>query len=247
MALLAGVSVDYYTRLEQGREKGPSAQVVGALASALRLHHDGRLHLFRLAGLTPRSRVPASRAVDPLLRQLLDSWSAQPALIYDRCFDVLASNELADALFSRRTGSDATNLMELIFLGAQGQTLYRDWEEVARNAVAGFRLNYGQDPDDPQVRTVLSRLLTQSRAFTAMWSENDARGKRAGTKRLQHPEVGPITLEAQTFDVRSVPGQELVVYHAAPGSESADALGLLGTLAATRRDRASQLHPGEYT
>ena len=125
--------------------------------------------------------------------------------------------------------------MELVFLSAGGRASYREWDEVARNAVAGFRLGCGIDPDDLRVQAVLARLLAGSGSFTKMWGENDARGKQAGTKHLVHPGLGPITLESQTFDVRSAPGRELVVYHAEPGSSSADALGLLGTLAATRR------------
>ena len=235
VALLAGVSVDYYVRLEQGRETSPSAQVLDALASALQLPYDGRLHLFRLAGLAPRTRAATTAHVDPRLRQLLDAWSGQPALVYDRSYDVLASNELADALLGWQGGRARDNLMELVFLRAEGRALYRDWDEVARSAVAGFRLGYGQAPDDPRIRTVLTRLLAESSSFTEMWRENDARGKQAATKRLVHPDVGPLTLETQTFDIRSAPGQELVVYHAEPGSPSADSLGLLGTLAATRR------------
>jgi transcriptional regulator with XRE-family HTH domain len=235
VALLAGVSVDYYMRLEQGRETSPSAQVLDALASALRLPYDGRLHLFRLAGLAPRTRVATTAHVDPLLRQLLDAWSGQPALIYNRSYDVLASNELAGALFGWQSGQSRDNLMELVFLRPEGRALYRDWDEVARNAVAGFRLGYGADPSDPRIRAVLSRLLGESSSFTQIWSENDARGKQAATKRLVHPDIGPITLQSQIFDVRSAPGQELVVYHAEPGSSSADALGLIGNLAATRR------------
>lgn len=235
VALLAGVSVDYYMRLEQGRERSPSAQVLDALASALRLPYDGRLHLFRLAGLAPRTRAATTAYVNPLLQQLLDAWSGQPALIYNRPYDVLASNELADALFGWRSLESRNNLMELVFLRAEGRALYRDWDEVARNAVAGFRLGYGADPSDPRVRAILSRLLAESSSFTRMWSENDARGKQAATKHLMHPDVGPLTLQSQVFDIRSAPGQELVVYHAEPGSSSADALGLIGTLAATRR------------
>ena len=106
--------------------------------------------------------------------------------------------------------------MELVFLRPEGRTLYRDWDEVARSAVAGLRLAYGMDPGEPRIRVVLTRLLAESPAFTRLWGENDARGKQAATKRFSHPEVGPLTLQSQTFDVRSAPGQELVVYHAEP-------------------------------
>ena len=234
VALLAGVSVDYYVRLEQGRETSPSPQVLDALASALRLPYDGRLHLFRLAGLAPRAVAPTAGSIDPLLRQLLDAWSGQPALVHNRAYDVLAGNELADALFGW-DGKPRDNLLELVFLCPEGRDLYQDWDDVARNSVAAFRLAHGQDPGDPRVRAVLSRLLAGSDSFTRLWRENDARAKQATTKRFAHPDVGPITLTSQVFDVRAAPGQELVVYHAEPGSPSADALGLIGALAATRR------------
>ena len=243
VALLAGVSVDYYIRLEQGRETSPSAQVLDALASSLRLPYEGRLHLFRLAGLAPRTVAPTATYVDPLLRQLLDAWAGQPALVYNRAYDVLASNELADALFGWH-GESRVNLLELVFLHPEGRNLYRDWDDVARNSVAGFRLGHGQDPGDPRVGAVLSRLLAESPAFTRLWRENDARAKQAATKRLAHPDVGPLTLTSQIFDVRSAPGQELVVYHAEPGSPSADALGLIGALAATRRTASHGRQPG---
>ena len=242
VALLAGVSVDYYIRLEQGRETSPSAQVLDALASSLRLPYEGRLHLFRLAGLAPRTVVATATFVDPLLRQLLDAWSGQPALVYNRAYDVLAGNELADALFGWR-GESRENLLELVFLRPEGRALYRDWDEVARSAVAGFRLGYGQDPSDPRVRAVLARLLEESRSFRQLWSKNDARAKQAASKRFTHPDVGPLTLTSQIFDIRSAPGQELVVYHAEPGSTSADALGLIGALAATRRTVSPGLRP----
>ena len=243
VALLAGVSVDYYIRLEQGRETSPSAQVLDALASSLRLPYEGRLHLFRLAGLAPRTVAPTATYVDPLLRQLLDAWAGQPALVYNRAYDVLASNELADALFGWQ-GQPRENLLELVFLHPEGRGLYRDWDDVARSAVAGFRLGYGQDPGDPRVRAVLARLLGESRSFTQLWSKNDARAKQAASKRFTHPDVGPLTLTSQIFDVRSAPGQELVVYHAEPGSPSADALGLIGALAATRRTASHGRQPG---
>ena len=208
--------------------------MLDALASSLRLPYEGRLHLFRLAGLAPRTVVATATFVDPRLRQLLDAWSGQPALVYNRAYDVLAGNELADALFGWR-GEPRDNLLELVFLRPEGRALYRDWDEVARSAVAGFRLGYGQDPSDPRVRAVLARLLGESRSFRQLWSKNDARAKQAASKRFTHPDVGPLTLASQIFDIRSAPGQELVVYHAEPGSTSADALGLIGALAATRR------------
>ncbi|MCO5969471.1 helix-turn-helix transcriptional regulator [Actinoallomurus soli] len=234
VASLAGVSVDYYVRLEQGRERTPSAQVVEALAVALRLPEDGRLHLFRLAGLSPRARGAAvNDHVDPSLLQLMSAWPHNPAIVYNRAFDVLASNAIADALF--HDWSHSRNLMHVVFTEPAARSFYLDWYEVARNSVAGFRLGYGKAPDDPRIRQVLTELLEQSPEFARLWASHDARGKALESKTFHHRDVGRLTLSMQTFDVRSSPGQELVVYHAEPGSPSSEALGLLGSLAAGAR------------
>ncbi|MFJ5675757.1 helix-turn-helix domain-containing protein [Streptomyces sp. NPDC093097] len=232
VALLAGVSADYYVRLEQGRERNPSAQVLDALAAALRLDEDGRLHLFRLAGLGPRSRAAAVvDRVEPSLLALMDAWPHNPAIVYNRAYDVLASNAIADALF--RGWAHSRNLMHVVFTDPAARTFYRDWREVAHNSVAGFRLNHGAAPDHPRVRQVLTELLDDSPEFTDLWTRHDARGKALECKRFVHHDVGPLTLTMQTFDVRAAPGQELVVYHAEPASPSSEALALLGSLAAT--------------
>ncbi|ADB31817.1 helix-turn-helix domain protein [Kribbella flavida DSM 17836] len=238
VSMLAGVSVDYYVRLEQGRERNPSVQVLDALSAALRLDDDGRLHLFRLAGMAPRPRTATvTDRVDPNLLQLLAAWPDNPALVSNRAYDVLASNAIADALFG---GYTTGNLMLLVFLDAGARQFYADWEAVAANSVAGFRLGHGEAPDDPRVRAVLQQLLEQSEEFAQLWQRQDARGKTLDTKRFVHPAVGELTLRMQAFDVRSAPGQELIVYHAEPGSSSAEAVRLLGTLAATEaQEKAS--------
>ncbi|SMD27396.1 Helix-turn-helix domain-containing protein [Kibdelosporangium aridum] len=230
--MLAGVSVDYYIRLEQGRERSPSAQVVDALAAALRLDEDGRRHLYRMAALSPRPRVASvSRRVDPSLLQLMAAWPDNPAIVYNRAYDVLASNAIANALF--HAWSHSHNLMHVVFTDPAARDFYQDWHDIARNSVAGFRLGYGHAPDDPRVQQVLTELLAQSREFAQLWANHDARGKALETKRFNHSDVGPLTLTMQTFDVRSSRGQELVVYHAEPGSKSSEALKLLGSLAAS--------------
>ncbi|GAB6903866.1 helix-turn-helix domain-containing protein [Kineosporia succinea] len=228
VAALAGVSIDYYVRLEQGRERHPSGQVLSALAAALRLSEDARAHLFRLGGL---SVVPGSSAgtdrVHPSLVQLMAAWPDNPALVYNRAYDVLASNTIADALFGG--WARTRNLLEFMFADPDARSLYPDWAEVAANSVAGFQLTHGQAPDDPRVRAVLAALLPDP-AFAVLWKRHDVRGKSLERKRFHHAQAGPLALTVQTFDVRSAPGQELVIYHADPGSADAQALRLLGTL-----------------
>ncbi|UMG93957.1 hypothetical protein [Nocardioides sp. TF02-7] len=126
------------------------------------------------------------------------------------------------------------NLLEKVFLDPAARSFYADWERVAATTVAGFRALHGRHPDDPRLAEVLRTVQAASAAFAELWERHDVRGKRHEVKRFRHPEVGELTLRMNAFDVRSAPGQELVVYHAEAGSASADALRLLGTLAATR-------------
>lgn len=231
VALLGGLSVDYYVRLEQGRERSPSAQVLEALAVVLRLDEDGRQHLFAISGLTARARLaPVPDRVDPALVRLMAAWPDNPALVHNRAYDLLATNALAEALYGDILQD---NMMLMVFTEPRAREVYTDWPVIAADAVAGFRKNYGIAPHDPRLTTVLTELLDRSVEFTELWGRHDARGKSVATKSFWHPQVGAMTLDMQTFDVRSAPGQELVVYQAQPGTPSADALKLLGSLAAT--------------
>ncbi|GAA2212022.1 helix-turn-helix transcriptional regulator [Nonomuraea monospora] len=235
VAVLAGVNADYYTRLEQGRERNPSPQVLDALSRALRLDDDARAHLFRLAGTVPgdssRAHVPGQ--VSPALRQLMDGYPHIPAYVMNRTMDILATNALADALYAPFDPAD--NLARMTFLDPAGRAFYTDWDRAAQATVANLRQAAGFDPDDPRLADLVRALTDGSAEFARLWNAHTVRGKTQDAKRFLHPEVGPLTLTYQAFDVRDAPGQQLVIYHAEPGSPSAQALDLLGSLHATRR------------
>jgi transcriptional regulator with XRE-family HTH domain len=236
VATMAGLSGDYYTRLEQGRERRPSVQVLEVLGRVLRLDDDARLHLFRVAGMIPGpghdpSHDSAPERVAPELLRLLEMWPDNPAIVLGRAYDVLVGNRLAYALFEGF--QYGPNLLAKLFLDPAAHNFYPDWSKAAASTVAGFRVLHGTAPDDPRVKEVLATLLAHSPEFTHLWERHDARAKRPETKRFHHSEVGELTLHMNAFDVKAAPGQELVVYHAEPGSVSADALTLLGTLAAS--------------
>ncbi|MGC9501799.1 helix-turn-helix domain-containing protein [Streptomyces sp. WG7] len=232
VSMLARISVDYYLRLEQGRERHPSPQVLDALSDALLLDDDGRLHLFRAAGMAPLPRHEGStERADPRLLELAELWDRTPALLLGRAYDVLAANTLGRAVFPHL--QPGANVLLTMFLDPSVRSFHLDWDKAAANTVAGFRFLEGARPNDPRIAEVLRTASEGSRHFTDLWQRRDARGKSDAAKTLLHPDVGELALRMQTFDVRSAPGQQLVVYHAQEGTGTADALRLLGSLAAT--------------
>ncbi|GAB3607566.1 helix-turn-helix transcriptional regulator [Conyzicola nivalis] len=233
VAMLAGVSVDYYTRLEQGRERNPSPSVLNAIANALNLDADLRDHIFRLADLAPSPLQPAHDSVDTSLTTLLASWSHTPALIINRQLDVLAHNDLAAALYSDFRAVD--NIVRMTFLDPAGRDFFIDWPRASETCVANLRLALGHASSHEAVLALVAEMLASSAEFRLLWERHDVRGKTGEAKAFRHSEVGELLLDYTAFDVRSAPGQQLVVYQAPPATPSADKLHLLGSLAATAK------------
>ncbi|GAA1528225.1 helix-turn-helix transcriptional regulator [Kribbella lupini] len=233
VAMLAGVSTDYYTRLEQGRRIVPSAQVVDAIATALDLDAAGRTHLRNLVGAprAPRPRVRPVQRVRPGLYQLLDSLDSQPALVLGRRTDVLATNRLARALFTDfdRMPPRERNYARWMLLSDEARNLFVDWEHQARNAVESLRFDAGNAPDDPDAQKLVGELSLASAEFRQWWSEHHVHQRTYGAKRLHHPVVGDLTVDFEALTFPGDPEQTLYVYSTAPDSSSREALTLLAS------------------
>jgi transcriptional regulator with XRE-family HTH domain len=233
LAQLAGVSADYYVRLEQGRGGHPSDGVLEAIARALNLDDAERAHLYDLARpRRPRRRPARPERVRPELQHLLDSMEHVPAFVLGRRMDVLGWNRLAASLVVD-FGSlppEQRNTARLVFLDEGMRSHYPDWEEAARDAVAHLRLLAGRHPDDPALAELIGELSMKSEEFRRWWARHDVREKTHGRKHMEHPIVGRLTLFYETLALRGDPDQVLVTYVAEPGSESETALRLLESM-----------------
>jgi transcriptional regulator with XRE-family HTH domain len=234
VALLAGVSTDYYTRLEQGRPVAPSAQVIEALIRALDLDTAGQTYLRTLVATagTPATRSrPSAQRVRPGLHRLLDSFTSQPALILGRRTDILASNALARALFADFESMPAKhrNYARWMLLDEAARTLFLDWEEQARNAVEALRLDAALTPDDLGTQQLVGELSLASSEFRQWWSAHRVHQRTHGTKRLNHPVVGELEVQFETLALPGDTSQVLYVYTAEPGSASQQTLSLLAS------------------
>jgi transcriptional regulator with XRE-family HTH domain len=235
LAMLAGVSVDYYVRIEQGRDTHPSAQVLDALARVLGLDDDAVAHLHDLARPTPPRRRGRSRPerVRPGVLRLLERFDGVPAFVLGRRMDVLAYNALAGALMPALARE--RNMVRLVFLDPTARDAYPDWDVVAHETVATLRAAAGADLDDPRLTELVGELSLKSDDFRRLWARHDVREKASGTKRILHPMVGELVLGYETLRVADAPGQLLIGYHAEPGSAAERALALLGTMAAEQK------------
>lgn len=227
VALLAGISADYYLRLEQGRDRNPSRQVLEALARVLRLDDVERAYLVETAATPARTRArrrPAER-VPERLHHLLAA-VAVPAFVEGRTFDVLASNPLALALSPRLRPGE--NRLRSLLLDPEERAFHADWDGAVAGFVAAFRQSVGDDLDDPRAVALVGELALASARFRQLWARQDVRRLSGGTTVVRHPVVGELTLHR---DKLPVDGVVLVVYYADEGSPSAERLALLGTLA----------------
>ena len=232
VAMLAGVSADYYLRLEQGRDRNPSRQVLEALARVLRLDDAATEHLLGLATAPPpqRTRRPRRETVPAGVRRLLDVLGL-PAFVEGRYFDVLAANDLARALSPTLRAGE--NRLRSVFLDPTERALYPEWETGTARLVAGFRRSVGQDVDDPGFVQLVGELSLASERFRQLWGRHDVSSPEGMPTVMTHPEVGELTLHREKLAVTGADGQLLVVYHAVPGTGSAEKLALLGSLAGT--------------
>jgi transcriptional regulator with XRE-family HTH domain len=240
VAMLSGLSVDYYVQLERGDLKGVSESVLNAVANALQLDDAERTHLFDLAraanasGAKPRRPLP--QTVRPGLRRVLDAITDAPAWIRNGRADVLATNRLGRALYAPVLDDPVrpANTARFTFLNPRGVEFYRDWEATAKDMVAVLRAEAGRNPYDRGLTDLVGELSTRSETFRTLWATHDVMFHRTGRKRLHHPIVGDLDLTYEAFDLPADPGLRLLVYTAEPATSTADALNMLASWAVTQ-------------
>ena len=245
--MLAGISADYYLRLEQGRDRNPSLQVLEALAGVLNLDADAATHLIGLTRARPSRARGTGRSTDPVrashkpepvppdILQLLDGWTGCPAYVENKFTDVLAANTLATALSPNY--SPGVNLVRALLLDESARELLPDWEELTEALIASLRANVGPDVDDPRLTELVGELSVRSERFRRLWGRHDVHPKRPRVSRLRHPKVGDLELYASKLAIIGTDGLILKVFHAEPGSRSAELLAILGSLAAPGGNR----------
>ena len=239
VALLAGVSVDYYTRLERGNLSGVSESVLEAVAGALQLDEAERAHLLDLAyaaNATARSRRrPGQQLVRPSVQRILDAMIGTPAYARNGRRDILAANRLGYALYSEAYLDPArpVNIARFVFLSPRARVFFLNWESAANDTVAILRTEAGRNPYDQGLTNLVGELSTRSEEFRTRWAAHNVRLHRTGFKEIHHPVVGDLRLLFDAMDLPADSGLSVVVYSAEPGSASEDGLSLLASWAAT--------------
>jgi transcriptional regulator with XRE-family HTH domain len=239
VALLAGVSIDYYVRMERGNLAGASEAVLDGIATALQLDEAERAHLFDLARAAqpapPRHRRAKAAGVTDVIQQILDAITDAPAWVRNARHDMLAANRLARALYApvladpRRPANNA----RFVYLDPAASEFFADWERAADDIAAMLRSEAGSNPHDKQLVELIGELSTRSEEFRTRWAAHNVRFHRTGHKRLHHPVVGTLDLDFEAMEFPAHPGLTLLTYTAAAGTPTADSLKMLASWAAT--------------
>ena len=245
VASLAGMSVEYYAKLERGSLGGVSASVLDAIARALQLDEAERTHLFHLAqaadgtsaAMRPRRRSREHWTVRPSLQWTLDSITTGPVIVGNNRSDLLATNLLGRALYADlyNDPNGAPNFARFTFLDSAAHRFYPDWELAADTTVANLRTAAGQDPHNKSLHDLVGELSTRSDEFRSRWSSHNVRTHGTGIKHFHHQIVGGLTLAYESLDLRAEPGLTMTIYAAEPDSPTAHALALLASWAATQQ------------
>ncbi|MET0954581.1 MAG: helix-turn-helix transcriptional regulator [Cryobacterium sp.] len=248
VAMLSGVSVDYYVRLERGNLAGASDSVLDALARTLLLDEAEREYLFNLAraaGPAPKRPQRPASSVRPAVLQVLEAVSDAPAWVRNGRHDILAANKMGRALYSpvfddpRRP----VNTTRFTYLNPAAREFWRDYDQIANDAAAMLRLEAGRNPHDSGLIKLVGELSTQSELFRERWASRDVVHHRSGVKRIHHPVVGDLDLNFESMELPSEPGLVMNVYTAAAGSPTADALKVLASWAATQETATAEHEP----
>jgi len=254
LATLAGISVEYVTRLERGNVSGVSESVLDGLAHALQLTDDERAYLNDLVrsaggGRPAARRRPPQVRVRPTVQRILDAMTLTPAFVVDGRLDILAANELGRALYAPIFDDPVQppNHARFLFLDRRSGDFWRDWSPAADDAVALLRASAGRDPYDRPLSDLVGLLSTRSDDFRVRWASHDVKAHLTGSKRIHHPLVGDLELPFESAPLPSDPGQSLVMYSAEPDSASYAALQLLASWAAEPRDNPAEAAHDEQT
>jgi len=247
LASLAGVSVDYYTRLERGKETRPSPAVIDALARALHLGETEHEHLFDLVNRVSRPRAePARQTAPPGTELLLERLRPYPARVLSRTMDILAGNTGAQRMLPgiERWPAHRHNIARYVFLHPAAHDVFEDFDTVTAGCVARLRALAGVEPDAPDLAALVDELRVNSPEFAGMWERYQVRPYGPDSKTIKHPEVGRLTLQVQSMRFEGAPGQRLVIYYATPGTPDHDALILLDRMAEERVATPAQRQRG---